>query len=251
MAKVAVRRSVAPAPSLLANLVAYWPLSEASGNTRADAHSNGYDLTETGTLATDTGHIYAAAADFDMTADNWLTRQYANSALINFGAGDAFSLVLWCRPTAFTGGPDSPEYYRIFCSLNYGSYNSGGYVFQTTAAGQFYINLGNTMSDPVDTLGWHTGLSCTLNQWQMVAFTYDDSTGAAVARINTNTASTTNTHPFVAASSGDFYVGGRGNGQYVYDGMIGPFMFFDKVLNATELDWLYNGGVGRAYAEIA
>jgi len=247
MAKVAVRRSTTPAPSLLANLVAYWPLSEASG-ARNDAHTNALHLSEVGTLGADTGLVYEQAADFDMAADNMLTRAFANAAAINPGAADAFSLVLWCRPTAFDGGPDSPNYYRLFCSLNYGSYNSGGYVFQTTAAGEFYLNLGNTTSDPGDTIAWHTGLSCTLNQWQMVAFTYDGPTGAAVARLNATSASTTNTHPFTAATSGDFYLGGRGGNSYVYDGQMGPVMFFDKVLNGTELDWLYNSGAGRTYA---
>jgi hypothetical protein len=249
MAKVAVRRSTTPAPSLLANLVAYWPLSEASGQ-RNDLHTNALHLSEVGTLGADTGLVYANAADFDMTADNALTRLYANVAAINWGPGDAFTIVVWCYPTALTGGPDSPDYYRYLYSLNGGSYNGGGYRMQTTSAGQIYIEMGNTGGDPGDTISWHVpDVALSLNSWQMVTFSYDGPTGAAACSRNAGTASTTtNTHPFTAATSGNFMVGCSATPAYVWDGRIGPLTMFDKVLSASEITWLYNSGAGRTYA---
>lgn len=245
MGKVMAARTL---PALKASLLAYWSLQEASGS-RADRHTNGYTLTEVAATGSAAGLVYAAAADLDMAADGCLTRARADCALINFDATDSWTYVVWAYPTAFTGGPDTPAYYRMIVSMNYGSGFSGGYKLQTTASGQIYLVTGD---DDGSGWGWHPPIYCTLNQWQMIAWGYDGPTGNSYVRINLTSVSDARPDPadFASATAGAFYIGGRGNGEHVYDGMLGPIAVFGKVLSEAELDWLYNGGDGRAYAEM-
>lgn len=236
-------------PLLLENLVAYWPLDALSG-TRNDAHTNGLHLTDENSVSSGAGITYAAAADYDMTIDQWLWRAHADSAAVNFAS--SFSIVAWTYPTAFTGGPDSPAYYRMIVSFNYGSGFNGGYKIQTTAAGQLYLVLGGNSNQG---WSWHVDAPyCTLNEWQMVAWTFDYATGDVACGLNGNLATTVNPNPefFKPASSGVFSIGGWVEGAvHIFDGRIGPVAMWNRTLTLSEIGWLYNGGQGRAYETLA
>lgn len=236
-------------PSLLKNLVAYWPMNEVSGS-RADAQENGLHLTDENSVSSGTGLAYANAADFDMATDQWLWRARADSAAVNFAS--SFSIVAWTFPTAFTGGPDSPSYYRMIVSMNYGSGFTGGYKIQTTASGQLYLVLGGNGNQG---WSWHVDAPyCTLNQWQMVAWTFNYATGDVACGLNGNLATTVNPNPeyFKPANSGVFSIGGWVEGaSHVFDGRIGPVAMWDRPLTSSEIMWLFNGGAGRAYEVLA
>ncbi len=118
-------------------------MNEASGD-RLDSHENGYDLTLSGTLATNTGLVYPTVAEFDMNGTQYLTRARASCPLINFGAGDAFSIMAWVYHTAWDGSlDDSPTYYRYIISLSSGSAWSGGYSMKSTGD-THHVLLGRT-----------------------------------------------------------------------------------------------------------
>lgn len=251
----AITRGTSTSPSgalaspFLIGLVTYWPLSEASGN-RADVGGNAYTLTDTGAVPSADGVLYAKAADFDMTVDKYLTRARADAALINFGVADAFTLAAWVYPTAWSGGPDAPDYYRTVMSFNGGSSIDGGYRFISTSGGQLYVKVGSSAGIGFG-FAWHTGLTFTLDQWQLVIVAYDGPSGAAVARINTSQATDTNADAanFIAATDGNFSIGAQEDvSGHVYDGRIGPAMIWSRVLSSAEMTALYNSGAGWPYA---
>ena len=249
--RVAVRLATAPpppAPPLLTDLLVYWPLSEASGN-RSDLHTNGYTLTQVGTLGSAAGHVYDLAGDFDMDTDHGLTRARADAPLINFDSSTPFTIVTWMLLDNVSGGPDSPTYYRTLVTFNAGSSWTGGYHIQTTAGGQIYVSLGKTGS--VEHYTNHVADSVlALDAWHMFAWTHD--AGELVYYLDGSIIDTdTNAYPFVAAIEGNFYIGIRYGSVQVWDGQIGPVAMFSKALGKAELDWLYNGGAGRSYAELA
>lgn len=227
-------------PELLANLLTYWPLDEMSGS-RVDVHG-GYTLSEVGTLGYGGGLAYPNAALYDMTADNALTRSLASCALINFSQSTPFTIAAWLYLTAESGGPDTPAYYRSILNINGGSAFGGGYTIHTTAGRQIYCVLGNTGGTAYNL---HTGHFLALNTWQLFAWTHN--AGSLMYYLDGATVTDENAIGFAAASAGNFYVGIKAGASYVFDGRMGPVMMFNRALATSELNWLYNGGLGRTY----
>jgi len=220
-------------------------MDEAAGD-RADAHENGYTLTDSGGgVGSAAGLVYANAAVFAEGVDDYFTRARADSALINFSSSTAFTMAYWIYPTSFAGGPDAPNYYKTWASFNGASSFTGGWYIMSTNAGQAYIQFGKTGGPPQ--FQWHTGLTCTLNGWQLVAVTHDSN--AVVAYRNGSTTETTNAFAFTAATAGAFEVGIRSS-NYNMDGRMGPVAMWNRALSVAELDLFYNGGAGIAYADL-
>lgn len=246
---ISTRRSILSVNGLLDGLAAYWPLAEASG-TRNDAHGNALHLSDYGSVTFGTGLVYASAAAYNMATDQWLYRDRASSAAINFSG--SFSILAWTYPTAFDGGPDSPSYYRMIASFNYGSAFGGGYKIQTTSAGQIYVALGANSNQGWT---WHVpGPNCTLNQWQLIAWTFDYASGVVAAGINGELQTTVNPNPayFKPASSGEFSVGAySGGAAHVFDGRLGPLAMWNRALTQSEIYAFYNNGAGVTYEDIA
>jgi hypothetical protein len=232
-----------PAPTLLSSLIAYWSCNE-EGGTRADSHENGYHLSASGTVGTATGLVYPKAALFDMTVDGALSRLRAASPLINFDSSTPYTFAAWLYLTSESGGPDTPTFYRYIMGMNGGSSFGGGYQVFSTSGKQLFMTLGKTGGPPQ--YSRHLNLYLTLDTWSL--FTWSHDAGALTWRLDGASDSDTNTYPFVAANSGDFFIGAKFGNLNVWDGRMGPIMFFNKALDATEYQWLYNGGAGQTYA---
>lgn len=86
----------APANNLLTGLIAYWSLDEASG-TRADSHTNGFDLTDNATVGSTAG-ILGNAADFVAANSEYFNR--ADDPLLRFNIND-YSISFWVNFAAF------------------------------------------------------------------------------------------------------------------------------------------------------
>jgi len=245
---------VAPGNGLLNGLLVYWPLSEESGN-RADLHSNGYTLTEGGTLGADTGLVYPKAAVFAAGADNYLTRALAGCALINFSAATPFTIAVWCYPTAFDTGADAPTYYRQILNMNLASPFGGGYLLQSTTTldathYSAYVQIGKTGGPPP--FSHHTGmpLGFVANAWHLVAITHN--ANVFVYYMNGNTETDTNEIAFTAASGGELSIGIRSPSTPTqnYDGRLGPIAMWNRALSVAQLNAFYNAGAGMAYAQL-
>ncbi len=246
----ATRRATENRIDLRQGLVCFWPLDEASGN-RYDDGPNAYTLTDTGSVPSAAGQVYTLAADFDMLSDMCLTRTLANSALVNFGPTNGFTLAAWCYPTAFTGGPDSPAYYRHLFSMCGGGYSYGGYRLFTSASGQIVFTQGSVSGLGTNNL-WHSAHYCVLDTWQLVIAAYHAPTGQITCRLNTTEDIDVNANAatFAAGAVGAFYVGSYNATQHVYDGRIGPAMIWRRVLTPAEMDALYRAGRGLTFGRL-
>lgn len=231
---------------LLNGLVTYWALDEDSGN-RADLHTNGYTLTEVGTVSNAAGLVYAKASLFAMADDMALMRTRANAALINFNKTTPFTVMAWTYPTAFTGGPDTPQYYRNIFSFNFASYNSGGWQIMTTGNGQLYLGLGSTGGIGTD-YTWHIPAPYrVLNQWNFIVISRNGTTITARQDATVQT-DIDGLDTFASASAGDFYIGTRAGTTNVFDGRLGPMAIWNRALSSADMDALYNAGAGLPYA---
>lgn len=219
------------ASPLLTNLTAYWSMDEASG-TRADSTGNGYDLTDNNTVPSGTGLINNAA---DFTA--------ANSEYLNVNSVPAQGLQLtvagWLnldvKTTAYfvdyaTGTTNDETVIRLL-------YIGG-------ATDEMRLITGSGASA--------TTISVSFSTLSTGSFVF------VVAQVNgTNTKLRINDSDSLQAISGaattqsaiaDFYVGARATSPAAYlTGLVDELGLWSRVLTASEITQLYNGGSGLAY----
>ena len=222
--------------SLLTNLISYWALDEASG-TRVDVHG-GHDLTDNNTVGVGTGLVYGSAADFDAASNEWLS--VTDHADLSVGDID-FTVAAWVkladkstnRDICGKGDGDDQEY-----SLQYIAASDRFKWTVYTATG---------FSSPTAILADSIGSPST-GVWYLVFGWHDASENEVTIRVNTvdnAAAHTTGCYD----SNASFTVGiANTNFPGYMDGLIGPVMFWKRILTLDELLEVYNGGAGLTYA---
>ena len=209
------------------NLVNDWSMDETSG-TRADSHGSA-DLTDNNTVGYATGVISNAAS---------------------FTAANSESLSSPTQPVTGTGARAAELWFKTSSTADmaitsYGSSGSGawwririenGVILQRVFSGT--MSWSNTWNDG----NWHhlvmqVAASSTLNDVDLyIDGTLQTRSGSNNRAINTG--------------SGDFYIGAESTGDF-FDGDIDEVRYWDRVLTANEITWLYNSGNGRAYSALS
>lgn len=221
--------------ALADNLVAYWPLDEASGNA-VDAHSGGYDLSSSlgdpGSAAGKVGN----ARDFER-GTNLDEFSRASNAALQTGDID-FTVAFWFRKesdpgtmTLATKGGDASSTHEWVALY------SGGSVYFRVQNAAAVVNVGSSLADATwyFVVGWHDSVN---NQ---IGVALDAGTPATASYSGGVTAAS---DPFrLATDSGAF--GGR-----MFDGLLDEVGFWKRVLSGAERTELYNSGSGRDYAYI-
>lgn len=226
--------------ALTDSLVEYWPLNEASGS-RAGSHA-GLTLTDENTVLSTTGKVYALAADFDSASNERLSR--LDEASLSTGNID-FTIACWAQfeskganrtlaAKADNGGAGNVEWSLIFYNgqdrINFQVNSGAGFLNKTE------IKADNFASPPLSTwffvVGWHDATADTIN-----------------IQVNDGTA---NSAPYTFGcydNAAPFVIGDSGFLEF-WNGLIGPVMFWKRVLTASERTTLYNGGNGLTYAQL-
>lgn len=222
------------ASSILSKLTSWWEMTEASG-VRADSHSSN-DAAALGSVSTGLGVRGDTAANFQ---DGGIL-EVANSADIEPPpGGGAHCLFGWFYTTSNSGS-------RAFAS-RWNAVNSLGLSYYARVEGENvqFQNGGSsyqTASAPAP----------AVNQWHFMCGWRDPESGAVRVQVNAGAVysstgvsnPTPQTHPmrFGVSSSGGTH---RLPGRLQRWGWIKG-----DILTPAERAWLYNGGVGRTYAEI-
>jgi Concanavalin A-like lectin/glucanases superfamily len=229
--------SAVPPSTLLNNLVAFWPLTEASGD-RTDVSVNGLTLTAGGVVppSRDTGKVYDYAADFDGTAnDDVLT---SSAAALLALAKTSFSIAAWVKLYSL---PSAPAYRYIASGAN----NSWTHGFNFFVSGASIV---------LQILNGHGGDKVThadgvaLNTWALCQGYWNS--GIEVASRADNGSWDVQAYTSVLdANAGGFTVGARVDlyAGKSWDGLIGPLMVWSRVLTTDEWTALYNAGAGVQY----
>ena len=235
---------VAAGNGLLNNLIAYWPGNEANGNA-LDAHTNALHLTDTNTVTSNPGLVYALARQYTAVNGERHVRP-GDDALLSTGDID-FTLAGWLRFDTLAGTLASK--YDAAANSEYGIYygafvaNRFTFTVRDAANTVSTSRAATTFGLPVVTtwyliIGWHDSVANTLN-----------------IQVNNGAVDSQAYALGVCDSAATFRIGCfAAAGSALMNGRIGPTMFWKSaaggggVLTAAQRTALYNAGAGLTYA---
>lgn len=222
---------------LLNNLVAYWPLNEASGDAY-DLHSNGLALTDNNTVTSATGLVYTTARQYTRSNSEFHKRD-SETALQVSATGD-FTVAAWIYMDS------TPGQMYIITKGGLGwwdyalDYETGNLRFW------FWSPSNGTAEAAVTAPGtgeWHFVVGWNDHVANTVSIQLDNGTVVSTSRASARPLSD-NTNDFLVGTTSAAY----------FDGRIGPLSLWKSaaggggVLTAAQRTALYNGGAGLAYA---
>lgn len=216
------------------NLVAYYSLDESSG-TRADSHSNGYDLTDNNTVTSRTGVINNGSSHSG--SSEYLSSATAVGNALGNGV-TAMTISMWIKADVTNSNDGIISVGTNFNGTDTGKFNfniSGTNKINTTVNG-----VAQTVITFSDTTNWHhlavQYRGSTVAVWLDGTEQFDE-TAASGTSIN--------------CSGLDFIVGGYFSSSFCFDGGIDEVGVWSSVLTDDNITWLYNSGSGRSYADIS
>lgn len=226
---------------LLASLVVYYSLEEASG-TRVDSRGN-YDLTDSNGVTSATGKVGDAASFAAVSSQNL----YRNIApLLSPGDSD-FTMSCWVRSPAWTSpaGPLLTKRSNTSDEYEYALYEydvpSGFPRFNWFISGDGGLGSFVNLEAPIN---------LAINTWYFVIVDYSAAADIASIQVNGGTV-------YAASFAGGAFVGGwpfrigAGEPASFHNGLVDEAAYYNRLLTTAERSFLYNGGSGRSYAEIA
>jgi hypothetical protein len=217
------------------NLIAFWPLNEASGNA-IDAHGSN-DLVETsGTIGSATGTI-GLARDFEAADTEYF--EIADNADLSTGDID-FTFAGWVEfeTLAFSG---------ILSKDNDGGGQREHGLWVISNALRWFVSANGIAENSItSSVTLSTGTKYFFVVW------HDATNDQLGVSINAGTADTVAYSSGLADRTAPFRIGAVGStasGIHM-DGLINRLGFWKRVLTSAERTELYNGGSGRNYAYI-
>jgi len=223
--------TVSKASTLLDGLKAYYKLDEASGTVLDAVGDN--DGTNYGALANQSTAKLGKAYYFNDYTDYI---DMGNAA--DLSVASAGTLALWIYPTIATSNG------TLISKLNW-STGRNGYLLGNNALGTYY-----RMALCSGTVEYYkdTTVEITLNEWQLVVFTWAVSGGTMKLYKN-------NADPYVDSSLAitpvsDVHAFRLGDNEYYGLAQVGYYdevAVWNRALTATEVLELYNSGTGKTY----
>ena len=216
------------------DLVAYWPLDEASGDA-LDAHGS-LDLTDNNTVGTDAG-IVGNARDFE-DANN---ERFTHVDDPDLSAGDTdFTCQVWLKLESL------PSVIEIH--FQKGTGGTIEYNMAVNASGELRWSVYDSSFNEYRAT-WSPNLST--GTWYLVHGWHDSVNNQVGVVVNAGTPVTTSTGGAAPADAGGtFILGNRPDLDFPYDGLLDEVALWRRVLSSADRTWLYNAGAGRSYADL-
>lgn len=222
------------------SLVSWWTLEEESGN-RADSHGTN-TLTDVNTVTYDAG-IIGNAAQFTNATTEYLN--IVSNATVQTGNID-FTIAAWVYL-------DNNATNQMLVGKDHVTAGQREYVLkysQTDDNFQFsvFTAVDTAVSVDENTLG-----TPSVATWYYVVVWHDAAGDTINIQVNNNTTTSQATGGSLqAASTAPLRLGARLYTDFedYLDGRMDETAIWKRVLTANEKTWLYNGGVGRSYAEL-
>jgi hypothetical protein len=230
-------------------MLGYWPLDEAPGQDRRDAHTGAYPMAEhavaggPAAVARGPGLVYPFASQWQGSQEGGVLR-VPRSPLPS--RDRAWTLAVWVRPRSWPTGSTwgQPGFMRTI--LNDQGHDNGRVLsiapgpritLQYAAGGGQAITVRSAVLPP-DALGrWMLLLAWFDPEADRLYLALDDGPPAGQARA----------WPWgsALARAGLTLGNDPAGAPYPFDGEIGPLMAWDRVLAPAERAFLWNGGAGR------
>lgn len=226
--------------ALIDNLVAYWPLDEASGSA-IDAHDDNDLAEDSGTIGAATG-IVGGARDFE-AGD---TERFILADNADLSTGDIdFTIAFWVQFESLAATADLVS--KFLTTGNQREY----IVLYSSGSTQFSFVVSATGSSTTGTVNASTFGTPTTATWYFVVAWHDSAANTINISVNAGTADSTSHSTGVFDGTAAFTLGARdGSLGTPLDGLLDEVGFWKRVLTGDEIAELYNGGAGRDYAYI-
>jgi hypothetical protein len=212
------------------DLIAYWPLDEASGNA-IDAHGSN-DLTDVSSVGSAAGKV-GNARDFEVGTGNYF--EGADNADLSISSDQAFTIQAWVNLES------KADSMGIVSKTTAGSEYL---LYYDLGADRFYFFIwdgsGTATSVEASSLG-----SPSTATWYHIVAGHDPDNNKIFIRVNAGTQNETATSTGTRDLDSAFRIG-----QWItfaWDGLIDEVGFWKRVLTSDEIADLYNSGDGRDY----
>lgn len=221
---------------LLASLVGFWKLDEASGSRADSIGAN--TLTSNNSVGSAVGTVYSNAALLVPGSNTYLS--IADNAAVSMGDID-FWMAVWVYPLTVTGNQS------IIAKVTTATAATYEYFLRLTA-GQATLIIGNGVASSTTLTNTNT---LTANQWSLI-IAYHDSANAKSGLSVFGGAYTTGTHSTgLYDGTNAMLIGARLSADTVFNGRIGPVMLGKGyVPDAADITFLNNSGAGRTLANM-
>lgn len=201
-------------------------------------------LQDTNTVLSGTGRIYALAADFE--ADNQERLRDSDDATTSVTG--SMSAAFWVNLESKTS---NRGIFGKYLSTGEQRSYSADYVGGATDRIQWAASGSGTSGTTVGVL---TPTAPSVATWHLVIVDTDLANDVIGIQIDNGVRNTTAyTHAQIFDSTADFTIG-RGSSTVAtsqMDGLVGPLFVWDKVLTTEERAFLWNGGAGRTWEDMA
>lgn len=223
------------------NLISWWSLDEASG-TRFDKHGSN-NLADNFTVTQTTGVVNDCAV---FTRVNTEFLSIADNAPLSTGNID-FTVGGWIYLTSKPAGVVD------FASKSTpGNANQDEYFCRwLNTTDRFQLIIGGQAAADWDTVNASTFGAPSLATWYFFIGQHDAAGTTIKISINAGALDTTGGTTPPNDTAGGFTLGSNPLPDRYLDGRMDEWFFYKKLLAQSEIDWLYNGGSGRAYEELS
>lgn len=223
-----------PADTLLNGLIWYYKLDEATG-TRIDASVSGLDLTENGTVGQGTGVIGDAASFPGINSNNLdhvndsiysLTADFTITGWINFDTLAATQTLVYIGNG---GGGSSTNVVNFRYDL------ATDCIRGSLSNGTSNTNIDQQISNSIPT-----------GQFVFIALRYDSVNGKAFLRLNNQPDTIVSFFgPLNNPGNQSFSIGALLNGSNPVDGLMDEVLGANRFYTNTEINFIYNNGLGN------
>jgi hypothetical protein len=225
-------------------LIAYWPGNEASGNL-LDAHTNGLDLTDTGTVTNNTGNIYPTARQYDRDNHEYFTRD--DEDLLSFGDTD-WTLAAW----VYLDNKDNGQFF-VSKDGNASNKREVQLCYVKTPTDRFKAWVFTGSADAGNVAANNLG-SPSAGTWYFIVLWHDPTANTLNIQVNNGAIDSAATTAAMGDGTAAFRIGSIvAWSVYDMDGRIGPVGFWKSaaggggILTPAQRAWLYNNGAGRRF----
>jgi hypothetical protein len=230
--------NAAGASTLLNNLVAYWKLDEASGNTRADS-VGGNTLSESFGSVSTASHI-SNAAQFVAADDDALTATDSASLSLN---GTDWTIALWARRDSDAGHAGYEAMVQKQSGDTWGNLEWG--IFYDRPNSRFEAGVSNGGSG---FFVFGNTSSVSNGTWYFVVVKWNNSTQTLSISLNNGTFNDqTIGGQTIQDGGGQLRIGSDRTASGPTNFAIDEVGIWKRILTADELTALYNSGSGTTY----
>lgn len=219
------------------NLQSYWKFNEASGSAIDSVGI--HNLTSGGTVVRNVTGLIGGAVNFSSTG-------FFNGTM-DFNTSDGFTLSMWAKESLVSAGASNILFgtndasANVVLQMEQQGDGSQNHFIAYVGDGNYLVNFNQVIGNDVFSTWQHFVLTCQEDTFCNLYY-------------NGNLINTDTQNPFSLRNIDDpiFYIGKQAGGNPKYfDGLLDEVGYWNRSMDITEVQQLYNGGSGITFQPLA